>query len=205
MTSLRRKPGTVTSSPSAASATPKPSAVSVCVWRARGMTRPSSDATLCSRRRIVASGHGSLPNGPASIVPPATVAPVSSIINLVATAWASIACSGARPFSKRPDASLRNPRMLDVRWMLGPIQEATSISTRVVSSPTSERAPPMTPAIDVGPSASSMTSISASSVRVWPSSVSICSPSVARRTVSSPPATLSRSKACSGWPVSSIT
>ena len=48
--------------------------------------------------------------------------------------------------------------------MLGPIQVATSISTRVVPSWTSERAPPMTPAIDVGPSASSMTSISASSV-----------------------------------------
>ena len=88
--------------------------------------------------------------------------------------------------------------------MLGPSQVATSSSTRVVSGATSERAPPISPAIDVGPSASSITTISESSSRVWPSSVCTCSPSRARRTVSRPPATRSRSKACSGWPVSSI-
>ncbi len=89
--------------------------------------------------------------------------------------------------------------------MFGPSQVATSISTRVVASPTSERAPPITPAIDVGPSASSMTTMSESSARTWPSSVSIFSPSAARRTTSRPPATRSRSNACSGWPVRSIT
>ena len=88
--------------------------------------------------------------------------------------------------------------------MSGPFQLATSSSTRVVPAPTSERAPPISPAIEVGPSASSITTISPSSVRVCPSSVCTCSPSAARRTVRRAPATRSRSKACSGWPVSSI-
>ena len=48
----------------------------------------------------------------------------------------------------------------EVRWTFGPSQVATSISTRVVPSWTSERAPPITPAIDVGPSSSSITTIS---------------------------------------------
>ena len=89
--------------------------------------------------------------------------------------------------------------------MFGPFQFAASISTRVVPSLTSERAPPMIPAIDVGPSASSITSICESSVRSTSSSVVIVSPSRARRTVSEPPATRSASNACSGWPPSSIT
>ena len=117
------------------------------------------------------------PSPPTSIVPGTRRAPVSSSMSRVATICASIACSGARPFSKRPLASLRRPRTCEVRWMLGPSQLATSMSTRVVPSWTSERSPPMTPAIEVGPSASSMTSIWASRVRTWPSSVVTCSPS----------------------------
>ena len=89
--------------------------------------------------------------------------------------------------------------------MFGPIQLAASISTRVVSGATSERAPPITPAIEVGPSASSITTISSSRIRVWPSSVWTGSPAWARLMTSSCPATRSRSNACSGWPVSSIT
>src|SRR5439155_212992 len=86
-------------------------------------------------------------------------------------------------FSKRPDASLRSPSFSDVRWMLGPIHVAASIRTRVVSSATSEPAPPMTPAMLVGPLASSMTTMSASSVRATASSVSTCSLSLARHAV----------------------
>ena len=62
--------------------------------------------------------------------------------------------SGARPFSKRPDASVRRPSRCDVRCRFGPFQLAASISTRVVVGWTSERWPPMTPAIEVGPSSS---------------------------------------------------
>ena len=100
---------------------------------------------------------------------------------------------------------MRRPSRVDVRWMFGPFHVAASISTRVVESRTSERAPPITPAIDVGPSASSITHISASSLRSTSSSVVIASPSRARRTTSVPPATRSASKACIGCPVSSIT
>ena len=86
------------------------------------------------------------------------------------------AARGDRPFSKRALASLRRPSRVEVWWIVGASQAATSSRTRVVSSPTSDRAPPMTPASDVGPSASSMTISPSSSVRVWPSSVSIVSP-----------------------------
>ena len=99
---------------------------------------------------------------------------------------------------------MRRPSRVDVRWMFGPCQVAASISTRVVPACTSERAPPITPAIEVGPSASSITTICASSVRSASSSVVMRSPSRARRTTSVPPATRSASKACIGWPVSSI-
>ncbi len=89
--------------------------------------------------------------------------------------------------------------------MLVPFQQATSSRTRVVASETSERWPPMIPAIPEGPSRSQTSTVSASKLRSTPSSVVIFSPSEAPRTISSPPGTLSRSKACSGCAVSSIT
>ncbi len=73
--------------------------------------------------------------------------------------------SGGRFFSKRADASLRRPSFQDVWLIPGPFQVATSIRTRVVPSWTSLRSPPITPAIDVGPSASSITPMRVSSVR----------------------------------------
>ena len=89
--------------------------------------------------------------------------------------------------------------------MFGPTQVAASISTRVVSSDTSEIWPPITPAIPLGPSASHTRAMSEVNVRSTSSSVVIVSPSRARRTTIRPPRTRSRSKACSGWPVASIT
>jgi phenylalanyl-tRNA synthetase beta chain len=50
-----------------------------------------------------------------SIVPGATVAPHTSTINRVASTWASSADSGSRPFSLRPEASLRRPSASEVR------------------------------------------------------------------------------------------
>ena len=99
---------------------------------------------------------------------------------------------------------MRSASFVEVRWRFGPFQFAASISTRVVVSRTSERAPPIRPAIEVGPSSSAISSTLGSSLRSMSSSVVIVSPSVARRTVSLPPATRSKSNACSGWPVSSI-
>ena len=89
--------------------------------------------------------------------------------------------------------------------MFGPTQVAASISTRVVPSETSEIWPPITPPMPDGPSASQTTAMLESSVRSTSSSVVIRSPSAARRTTIRPPRTLSRSNACSGWPVASIT
>ena len=63
--------------------------------------------------------------------------------------------------------------------MFGPFQVAASISTRVVVAATSERAPPITPAIDVGPSASAIRTTSGSSRRSTSSSVVIVSPAAA--------------------------
>ncbi len=89
--------------------------------------------------------------------------------------------------------------------MFGPTQVAASISTREVSSETSEIWPPITPAIPLGPSASQTSAISVLKVRSTSSSVVIFSPALARRTTIRPPRTRSRSKAWSGWPVVSIT
>ncbi len=89
--------------------------------------------------------------------------------------------------------------------MLTPFQVATSSSTRVVESETSETWPPMIPAIPEGPSRSQTSTASSSKLRSTPSSVVIFSPWLAVRIVSAPPGTSSRSKACSGCAVSSIT
>ena len=112
------------------------------------------------------------------MVPPTGRAPHSSSISFAASAWPSMPCSGESCFSKRPEASVRRLSRVEVRWMFGPFQVAASISTRVVVSLTSERRPPITPAIEVGPSASSITSMSASSRRSTSSSVVIASPSL---------------------------
>ena len=66
---------------------------------------------------------------------------------------------------------MRRPSRCDVRCRFGPFQLAASISTRVVVGCTSERWPPMMPAIDVGPSSSQISSTSESSVRSTSSSV----------------------------------
>ena len=89
--------------------------------------------------------------------------------------------------------------------MLNPSQVATSSSTRVVSGATSETWPPMIPAIPDGRSRSQTNTVSESKLRSTPSRVVIRSPSRAVRTITCPPGSLSRSKACSGCAVISIT
>ncbi len=110
-----------------------------------------------------------------------------------------------RPFSNRLLDSVRSPRSHEVASRLGPSKFAASSSTRVVASFTSANSAPKIPAITAGRSASQIVSIDESSVRSTPSSVVIRSPSPARRTTTVAPLIRSRSKACSGWPVRSIT
>jgi hypothetical protein len=89
--------------------------------------------------------------------------------------------------------------------MLTPFQFATSSSTRVVLSETSETSPPMIPAMPEGPLRSQTRTASSSKVRSTPSRVVMVSPRFAVRMVNAPSGTLSRSKACRGWAVISIT
>ena len=89
--------------------------------------------------------------------------------------------------------------------MLTPFQVATSSSTPVVVSETSETWPPMIPATPEGPFRSQTRTMSSSKVRSTPSRVVNFSPCFAVLTISSPSGTLSRSKACSGCAVISIT
>ena len=75
-----------------------------------------------------------------------------------------------------------------------------------MESDTSVSLPPMMPASATGASASAMTRSSATSCRVVPSMVTSFSPcpvELARRTTIFDPESLSRSKACMGWPVTS--
>ena len=88
--------------------------------------------------------------------------------------------------------------------MLGPSKVAASSSTVEVASPTSANSAPKMPATTAGRSASQMASIAESRTRSWPSRVTIRSSSPARRATTRRPARRSRSKACSGCPVSSI-
>ena len=104
------------------------------------------------------------------------------------------------PFSNRLLASLRMPVCISVRRMLGPAKLAASSTMSVVCSSISASWLPNTPAMTSGRSVSAMTSIWSSSVRCTPSSVTICSPAVARRAMSVPPRILPASNACSGCP-----
>ncbi len=63
----------------------------------------------------------------------------------------------------------------------------------------------MIPAMPEGPLRSQTSTVSSSKLRSTPSRVVIFSPGCAVRTISSPPGTLSRSKACRGCAVISIT
>jgi len=98
------------------------------------------------------------------------------------SAWQAMAmATGGRsagcPFSKRALLSVRRPRPRDVRMMDGPSKVAASSSTRVVPSETSANSAPKMPAITAGFSVSAITRWSADSVRSWPSSVVMVSPS----------------------------
>ena len=163
---------------------------------------PSRPSTRSARR---VSRRGAGISAATSIVPGTSLAPQSSTISREAIRCARMQSSGWSCFSKREEASERSESIRELRRMLVPFQFATSSRTRVVSSETSEDWPPMIPAIPEGPFSSQTRTVSASKVRSTSSSVFIFSPSAAVRTVSAPLGTLSRSKACSGWAVSSIT
>ncbi|PSK64690.1 hypothetical protein B0E53_03340 [Micromonospora sp. MH33] len=111
--------------------------------------------------------------------------------------------AGSTPRSQRLAASLNSLCRRAVRPTMAGSQCAASKSTSVVEATTSLVSPPITAASEIGPLSSQITMSSATSVRVTPSSVVSFSPASARRTTSGP-LIRSASKACIGWPSSSI-
>ena len=89
------------------------------------------------------------------------------------------------------------PSLRPVIAIVAGSHSADSTSTFVVASSQPVRAPPMTPAIDTGPSSSAITTTEASSAWVRPSRASSVSPATPRRTTRLP-RTLSASKTWSG-------
>ena len=158
----------------------KPSEVSVSAMNSRGISVPSRALMrLSSSSMNVVSG--SLAS--TSIVPSYTSPAPSISTSSHARSTAGTVANRSRPFSNRPEASVRMPRAMAVLRMEWPRKLALSKTMVVVSSVISLFAPPITPASATGPSGSAMTSMPG--VRAWslPSSVRRDSPSSARRTM----------------------
>ncbi len=100
-----------------------------------GICSPSS---LPRRPSRSVTRRGSAGRGYSSSVPGTSRAPQTSSISLAASRWAAMAWSGWSCFSKRALASVRRPRLAEVRRMFEPTHVAASIKTRVVLLETSE-------------------------------------------------------------------
>ena len=139
--------------------------------------------------------------------PARTFPPASSASSRAARSAARATPSGSTPRSKRYDASLWRPRRRAVRRTAGRLElRALDQHVRRGVGVTSLSAPPITPAIAIARSASAITRSASASARVLRRRASRASRRGARaRTRISPPRSLARSKACSGWPSSSIT
>jgi hypothetical protein len=131
------------------------------------------------------------------------VPPPYSTSSRVARSIAGSVSSLSTPRSQRLDASLLSRCRRQVRATITGSQCAASNSTSTVDGVTSDVSPPITAASEIGPVPSQMIMSSGSSVRATPSSVVSVSPGFARRTTSGP-RSAARSKACIGWPSSSM-
>ena len=159
VTSLRRQCGTVdVEAVVGARPTPKPSALEV--QRALRARDVDAEQPAARARRAAGSPRGVGPGPPTSIVPGTSARAGQLEHQLRRDGLRLQRLLGRQPLLEARAGLGAQAEPRDVRWMFGPSQLATSISTRVVSSWTSERAPPMTPAIDVGPSASAISTMS---------------------------------------------
>ena len=198
---------TVTVSPAAAGSVAIPTRPSRSRCSSTGRSVPSSRLTRAGRK-VTRDGPGS--TGAVSTRPAATVPPAHTATSSAVRSAPIRASRASWPFSKRLLASERRARRCAVRRMLTGSNTADSMTTSVVAAVTSDAAPPMTPAIPIGPSASAMSSISGVRSRSTWSSVSRRSPAIARRTTivarpSGPGWTAAASKVWIGLPISSIT
>ena len=126
-------------------------------------------------------------------------------MSLQSLSAAASARLGSIPFSNLAEASVLRPSFLEVVLTLLPRKFADSMITVFVSSWISELRPPITPATAMLLSASLIMSMSPSRVLSFSSRVTNFSPGLAFSTMILPPWTSLMSKACIGWPYSSIT
>jgi hypothetical protein len=195
-----RYPGTSTSMRSPSSRVARPRTSNTRTAAAVGTSYPSRaearDGRIATHRR---GGVSPSTAAPRRITPPAQRA-----IRPAHRAAASSHPSGSTPRSKRCDASVWRSRRRAVSRTPPRVNEALSSRTSEVSAETSDVCPPITPAIATGRSRSQISRSSLVSVRSTSSRVVSRSPSVAVRTTIPGPASRCMSKACSGWPTSSI-
>ncbi len=121
-----------------------------------------------------------------------------------AVSTAAAHSSGSVNRSNRLAASEKSLCLRAVRLIEAGSQCAASSSTSVLSVRISVLAPPIVPASEITPVSSAITTSSGSRFRSASSSVTNVSPGSARRITRSP-LIAPVSKACSGWPSSSIT
>src|SRR5436309_1954551 len=165
---------------------------------------PRSATTRRGRSRMVGGASAFVP-GASSTMPGATRPPAVRAISAATASRASGTIAGSTRRSKRYAACDGSARRRLVRRTLAGAKKALSRRSTRVADVTSEASPPITPASATGPRPSAVTRSSGSSTRSTPSSVVSRSPAAPRRTTMRRSTSRSRSKACSGWPRSSIT
>ncbi len=186
----KRRLGAVTLQPSAAGATPMPSARRMRSTSASSMRIPSTRAMRSRRSRIVAA-TGRSASRTASVTGAGTP-PARSSTRRVAYSIAMRGSCGSTPRSKRCPASVCRPSLRPRPMIAAGAKCAASRNTLSVASVTRVSKPPIIPARPTGRSASVITRKLSSRVASRPSSSFRVSPARERRTPI-PPLSVSRS------------
>ena len=187
--------------PSGANWAVKPSPWRIATTSASGISAPAIAARLPGGN---ATGRNAFFKSPAIVIRLVALgsAPASSTSFRIRPR-ASLTLTGGWVFSNRWADSERRSSRADVRRIREALKFALSSRTFVVDSSTSLFSPPITPARATGSRSFQISRSSGSILRSWPSSVVKVpsAPIVATRIARSRPP----SKACVGWPSSSIT
>ncbi len=179
-----------------------PSARRMRSTSASAISMPST-RTMRARRSAIGAGADRCSSNSASTTGPARP-PASSSTNRVASSNAGRGSAGSTPRSKRWPASVCRPSLRPRPMIAAGAKCAASRNTCRVASVTRVVCPPIKPARATTRSPSVTARKPSSSVASRPSSSFSVSPARARRTPTGP-CSVSRSKACIGWPSSSIT
>ena len=188
--------------PAGAASVSMPTRPSSSRWSATGISVPIS---LPTRLGLKARRAGVGSSGAVSMRPRATDPPAQARVNWATRSAPMRASRASWPFSNRRLASERRAKRWPVRRMLTGSNTADSMAISIVASVISLAAPPMTPAMPIGPLVSAMIKVSGVSSRSTWSRVSSRSPGSARRTTIVPSWTALPSKVWVGLPSSSMT